>query len=322
MKLCESFLAEKITEYIAYRKERGYKDKNLKYWLCLFDQYLKNNGNQKERFTPSFFLAFRASLKAEPGGVNNIICAVRGFFQFLVRREIVPENPLQDIPTLPSRAYIPFVFSPQQIERLLTAIQKRIRPHQRYFFKDLTGYVALVLLAQCGLRISEPLRLLRTHYFAKEAAIYIENTKFHKDRLIPIPKSAVTHLKNYLAARESLLSQDHNPYLLAGIKQNRFPTHNLYVLFRQAVKDIGLSQPKKVWANTTFAPPTPHSLRHSFAINTLKRIKERGGSAQNALPILATYMGHKKYSNTAVYLKVLDAEQHQRLVDFSKYEDL
>ena len=322
MKPFESFLAEKITEYIAYRKERGYNDENLKYWLCLFDQYLKNNGNQKEGFTPSFFLAFRSSLKAEPGGVNNIICAVRGFFQFLVRREIIAENPLQYIPTLPSRAYIPFVFSPQQIERLLTAIQRRIRPHQRYFFKDLTGYVALVLLARCGLRISEPLRLLRTHYFGKEATIYIENTKFHKDRLIPIPKSVATHLKNYLAAKESLLRQDHNPYLLAGIKQKGFPTHNLYMFFHQAVKDIGLSQPKKVWANTTFAHPTPHSLRHSFAINTLKRIKQRGGSAQNALPILATYMGHKKYSNTAVYLKVLDAEQHQGLVDFSKHEDL
>jgi len=195
------------------------------------------------------------------------------------------------------------------LKKLENFKKKRIRPHQRYFFKDLTGYVALVLLARCGLRISEPLRLLRT-------------TKFHKNRLIPIPKSVATHLKNYLAARESLLRQDHNPYLLAGIKQKGFPTHNLYIFFHQAVKDIGLSQPKKVWANTTFAHRTPYSLRHSFAINTLKRIKARGGSAQNALPILATYMGHKNYSNTAVYLKVLDAEQHQGLVDFSKYEDL
>ena len=322
MKPFESFLAEHINEYIAYRKQRGYRDANVKYWLCLFDQYLKNNGNQKEALSPLFFLSFRKSLKAQSGGVNNTMCAVRKFFLFLMRREIVPENFLQNIPPLPTRAYIPFVFSPQQIEDLLAAIQKRIRLNQRYFFKDLTGYVALVLLARCGLRISEPLGLLRTHYFAKEATIYIENTKFHKDRLIPIPQSVAGHLKNYLAARKSLLRQDHNPYLLPGIKQNIFPTHNLYRLFHQAVKDIGLKSTKKVWANTTFAQPTPHSLRHSFAVNTLKRIKERGGCAQHALPILATYMGHKKYSNTAVYLKVLDAEQHKGLVDFSNCEDL
>lgn len=322
MKPFESVLAEKIKDYITYRKKRGYKDENLSYWLGLFDQYLKNNSNQTDYLTPSFFLSFRKSLKAEPGAVNNIICTVRGFFQFLVRHEIVPENPLQYIPPLPISAYVPFIFSPEQTDQLLAAVQKTIRRSKRYFFKDLTGYISLLLLARCGLRISEPLRLLRTHYSHKEATIYIEKTKFHKDRLIPIPKSVRVQIKNYLATRQSLLGQDHNPYLLAGLKQNRFPTHNVYVLFHQAVKDIGLTQERKALANVTFASPTPHSLRHSFAVNTLTIIKERGGSAQNALPILAAYLGHKRYANTAVYLKVLDAKQRKGLVDFYQYEDV
>jgi integrase/recombinase XerD len=33
--------------------------------------------------------------------------------------------------------------------------------------------------------------------------------------------------------------------------------------------------------------------------------------------VLATFMGHRKYRYTAVYLKVLDAEKRQQLVDFS-----
>ena len=68
--------------------------------------------------------------------------------------------------------------------------------------------------------------------------------------------------------------------------------------------------------------PTPHSLRHSFAINTLKRIKEQGKSAQNALPVLSVYMGHTKYTYTVTYLKFLDADQRQDLADFvtSYYE--
>jgi integrase len=77
-------------------------------------------------------------------------------------------------------------------------------------------------------------------------------------------------------------------------------------------------------ANVSFGSPTPHSLRHSFAVNTLKQIKERGKSLQAALPILAAYMGHRKYRYTAVYLKVLDANQRQQLVDFniSRQKDL
>jgi integrase/recombinase XerD len=67
-----------------------------------------------------------------------------------------------------------------------------------------------------------------------------------------------------------------------------------------------------------FASPTPHSLRHSFAVNTLKRIKERGDCPQHALPVLATYMGHHIYQYTAKYLKFIDAEQRQSLFDFAR----
>ena len=61
-----------------------------------------------------------------------------------------------------------------------------------------------------------------------------------------------------------------------------------------------------------------YSLRHSFAINTLKRIKERGDCPQHALPVLATYMGHHIYQYTAKYLKFIDAEQRQSLFDFAR----
>ncbi len=67
-----------------------------------------------------------------------------------------------------------------------------------------------------------------------------------------------------------------------------------------------------------FGSPTPHSLRHAFAINTLKRIRERGKSAQQALPVLAAYMGHRKYQYTAAYLKVEDPKHIEGLISFSK----
>ena len=94
--------------------------------------------------------------------------------------------------------------------------------------------------------------------------------------------------------------------------------------FDLAVADIGCNEPRRVIGNTTFAKPTPHSLRHAFAINTLARIKRQGRSAQSALPVLSAYMGHSKYRYTAVYLKVLDARQRQGLVDFvtSRQEEL
>ena len=64
--------------------------------------------------------------------------------------------------------------------------------------------MAMVLLARCGLRISEPLRLKLNDYRFDEKTIYIEKTKFKKDRLIPLPQSVAIELENYLAARRCL----------------------------------------------------------------------------------------------------------------------
>ncbi len=69
----------------------------------------------------------------------------------------------------------------------------------------------------------------------------------------------------------------------------------LRFIFHRAVHDIGIDRPRQVIGHMIFASPTPHSLRHSFAVNTLKRVKERGDCPQHALPVLAVYMGHRVF---------------------------
>ncbi len=324
MKRFESFLAPRLEEYLAYRRTLGYVDETLRTCLRTFDRYVKEKAVDQRSLNPLFFLALRKELKGEARTVNNVLSAARGFFQFLMRQGHCPENPLRDIPAQPENAYIPFVFSSDDVERLLQAIQKRIREKREYFCKDLTVYMAILLLVRCGLRISEPLRLLPAHYRHGEKTIYIEKTKFSKDRLIPVPYSAAMEIENYLAVRSALRDNDRNPFLFPGQGRKPLSDKRIYQAFHQTVRDIGLRQPRRIIANTTFGAPTPHSLRHSFAVNTLKRIKKQGGSPQKALPILSVYMGHRKYRYTAVYLKVLDARQRQGLVDFniSRQEDI
>jgi len=96
--------------------------------------------------------------------------------------------------------------------------------------------------------------------------------------------------------------------------------HHVRSFFRRAVKDIGLEQKRKPAGNGNFSSPTPHSLRHSFAVHTLTRIKEQGESAQEALPVLAAYMGHTEYKYTSVYLRVTDALSRKNLVDFALWQ--
>ncbi|MBN2250438.1 MAG: tyrosine-type recombinase/integrase [Campylobacterales bacterium] len=313
MKPFESFLREYLEEYIAYCQKLGYEGRNIRQRLSYLDRAVQSQQAQWESLTPSFFLTLRAHLAVAPRTANAIFTTLRGFFSYLQRIEYWEKNPLVDIPHLPELRFIPFVFSPEEIDLLLRTIQKGIRKAQRHFLNDLAEYIAILLLARCGLRISEPTRLLLTHVRVQEATIYIEKTKFKKDRLIPVPHSVIKEIENYLAVRSSLL-EDTIPYLLISGKQKKLTCRRLYYPFNRAVKEIGLDQPKKVLANTTFGRPTPHSLRHAFAVNTLKRIKEQGKSPQHALPILAAYMGHRHYQDTAIYLKVLDAQQRRQLL--------
>ena len=178
--------------------------------------------------------------------------------------------------------------------------------------------MAILLMARCGLRISEPLRLRRHHYRPEEKTIYIEKTKFKKDRLIPLPMAVATDMQNYLALRDAWLAEQQNPFLLAGFKQKGLNDNTLRNLFHRAVEDIGLKQPRQIIGKMTFSAPTPHSLRHSFAVATLNAVKKRGDCPQNALPVLAAYMGHREYRYTTQYLKVLDAKQRQQLFCFAR----
>lgn len=317
MKAFESFLAQHMEAFIAYRKGLGYDPKNIRIPLLTFDRYVNQQPVPSVVWQPAFYLKIRKDLKLAPSSVNSILYAARCFFEYLARTGQCRSNPLQDVPALPAQAFIPFVFSPEQVEELLTAVCSQIRKNRRCFLSDLSEYLVIVLLARCGMRINEPLRLTIQQYRADEKTIYIEKTKFKKDRLIPIPTDVAEEIGNYLAARAAFAKGPENPFLFIGRRQKGLYDQRIRVVFHAAVKRIGIDRPRQVIGNTIFGNPTPHSLRHSFAVNTLKEAIARGQSAQNVLPVLAAYLGHVEYRHTMKYLKVVDAKSGVRLLNFA-----
>ena len=312
----ESFLAQQFEDYMAYRRQLGYDTENLRWALKTVDRYLISQNADASDLTAAFFLSLQADLRTQNKTINRVLSYTRGLFEYLLRKDYCQHNPLRDIPWLPEEQFIPFIFSPPQIDEMLGAVCHRLRKNSKDFVKDLGSYLATLLLARCGMRIYEPLRLLRHQFRTDDNTLYIEKTKFKKDRLIPIPQAVAAEITNYLAVRHKLWCADANPYLLAASKEKPFYDEFIRRRFHQAVSDIGLKRPRQTIGNTNIGAPTPHCLRHSFAVNTLKRIKDQGKSPQHALPVLAAYLGHSEYKHTAKYLKLLDAEHRHRLVNF------
>ena len=150
MKPFESFLAPKLDEFLTYRQSLGYSLDAIRYHLLLFDRYVMEKNADWHSFQPGFFLEMRSNIKLEKTSVNANIWATRNFFQFLIRQGHMKENPLQDIPILKKNAIVPFIFSPEQTNQLLTAICKRIRKTKHRFLRDLAFYNVVFLLVDAA----------------------------------------------------------------------------------------------------------------------------------------------------------------------------
>ena len=316
MKHFKSFLTEQMEDFIEYRLQLGYSVKAMVHHLKVFDRYVIEKNTTWLSFNPLFFLEFRASLNYENRTKNTGFRTIKMFFNFLVRKDLIQENPLLEIAQLPKNQIVPFIFSPEETDLLIKGVIKLMRRTEQLYLGDFSAYISFLLMARCGLRISETLNLLKANYMPEERTIYIEKTKFKKDRLIPIPKTVVAEINNLLNLRR-LFDKEDNPLLLIKNDQTKLSKSYTAIRFKEVIKYINLEQPRKVIGTTNFCGPSHHSLRHSFAVNTLKRIKLQGKSPQNALPVLATYMGHSEYRYTTKYLKVLDAEHRHQMFDFS-----
>ena len=173
MRTFESFLAPELEAYIRHRASIGLNDKNLRSLLRPFDLYVKEAEADWGSLQATFFLGLRETFDGEASSINGILSAIRCFFAFLVNRGDIAQNPLQDVPPLPLRPHIPFVFSLEEIENLLHAIQEGMYVEQGHDLRNTSIYLAILLMARCGLRISEPLRLLLRDYDPEDGTIYI-----------------------------------------------------------------------------------------------------------------------------------------------------
>ncbi|RLC18193.1 MAG: hypothetical protein DRH93_16805, partial [Deltaproteobacteria bacterium] len=273
MKRFNSFLTEHMEDFIEYRLQLGYSVRNMVHYLKIFDRYVIEKNTTWASFNPLFFLEFRASLHYENRSKNMGCRMVKMFFNFLVRKDLIQENPLLEIAQLPKNQIVPFIFSPEETDLLLNGVIKLMRKTEQFYLGDFSAYISFLLMARCGLRISETLNLLKTNYMPEERTIYIEKTKFKKDRLIPIPKAVADEINNLIDVRRLFFNKENNPLLLVKSNQTKLSKNYTAIKFKEVIKYINLDQPRKVIGTTNFCGPSPHSLRHSFAVNTLKRIK-------------------------------------------------
>ena len=156
----------------------------------------------------------------------------------------------------------------------------------------LTWHHLFGLIAVTGLRISEALAL--TLDDITPDGLIIRDTKFGKSRMVALRPTTWDAVNRYLVERCKESTPDGRLFVLDN---GRYPNSSrARAVFRNLAERVGIREPGAARG------PTPHSLRHSFAVRSLESL-EPGTDPGRHMLALATYLGHAKVSDTYWYLE-------------------
>lgn len=184
---------------------------------------------------------------------------------------------------------IPYIFSQDNIQRLVQAAsQLGYRSLRRQTYSTL-----FALLVCTGLRVSEAIRLRFEDITAD--GLVIRCSKFRKSRLVPLHETAQAGLNRYLQHRRPYAPFD--DHVFVSLRRKPLLLTDVETAFHTAADRIGLQrkpgQPR----------PTPHSLRHTFAVRALETCPNGRDQITEHMLALSTYLGHAKVSDTYWYLE-------------------
>ena len=300
---CRSFLKKSMADYLAIQRALGRDYETPERTLRGLDFFLVRHYPKARSFTAPMFAAWADGLRQlYPTTARMRMLCVRKFCCHVARSHsemFIPE--LRTFPKeLPHQA--PYLLSESEVARLLAATTT-IRATRNKPLHPQTIRLAFLLLFCCGLRHSEVLKLRLADIDTETMVLRINETKFYKSRLVPLSPSVAGELRQYLAQRRQT-NMPMEP--TAPLVWNGWPRRNGQV-FALTTSPFWVNWQRVCRCAQVFdhhgRPPRIHDLRHSFAVEALRRAYSTGQNAQVVLPRLARYMGHAGIQFTHYYLK-------------------
>jgi integrase/recombinase XerD len=298
-----SGLAASLRRYLAIKRALGRAFRNEEDTLRQWDDFLWRHFGKAREIKPQMFQRWAQAIPATlcPTVRRNRLRIVRNFLLYYARRH--PRTHIPDPSTFPKPIphQTPRLVSPAEMARVLATATLLPSSHQNPI-RSATIRLALILLYCCGLRRGELLRLRMRHFDPQQNVLHVENTKFHKSRLVPLPDSVAEEVRRYLALRQrQRLPTDPEDFLLWSqdprARQCVYSAPALANNWQLLCLTVGVLDGRG-------RPPRLHDLRHSFAVEALQRWYRQGGEVPSKLVHLATYLGHVSptYTHHYVYL--------------------
>jgi site-specific recombinase XerD len=220
-------------------------------------------------------------------GIARKVSALRSYFGFLKRQNVITVDPMADIPRpkINPRAALRKHLVKDDALRLLHSVRENSRDPQR----DLT---LLALFLYGGLRISEAISLRPEDLKFNEGLVEVLHAKGQKQRAVPLPQAAMDILRTYLAERRF----PDAPYLFTSNTGARLSRSSAYYIVKQFVRALHLDP-----------AISPHKLRHTCATLLLE--------AGVDLRFIQEFLGHADISTTQIYAHVSAAKLREVILE-------
>ncbi|HKO63435.1 MAG TPA: site-specific tyrosine recombinase XerD [Pyrinomonadaceae bacterium] len=211
-----------------------------------------------------------------PSSVARAVSAARGFFRFLMLDGHIKHHPAEDLDTPQKFSYLPKFLTEEEIDQLFAAPNIATEEGVR-------DRAMLELMYAAGLRVSELVSLKQTEVDLLAGVVNCHG-KGSKERRVPVGKSAIHWLQQYMAVKAAYGRPAYpNLFLKAG---------------KPLTRQIAWAIIKKHAATAGISDVSPHTLRHSFATHLL----QHGADSRSVQALL----GHSDISTTQIYTHITD----------------
>ena len=249
-----------------------------------FFQFLKLRGigslDKVDNHTLRHYISWLMEQGIARVSIARKLSAVRSFFRYLAREEILPTNPIKKVSSPKLDRLLPSFLTVEETVRLLTTPDLSKPEGQR-------DRALLELLYASGIRVSElvNLDLNQVNLDTNEIRVW---GKGSKERLTLIGEPAALALSTYINhGRLELLGDKRNSALFLNRYGGRLPARRVQKILEKYARSID----KRVH---------PHMLRHTFATHLLD-----GGAD---LRVVQELLGHARLSSTQIYTHVTKSQ--------------
>ena len=217
-----------------------------------------------------------------PSSIARAVSTVRGFYKLLLRDGFIKEDPTSELLSLKYPKKLPSFLTEDELEVLLHATNLGTT-------LGLRDRALLELIYATGLRVSEAISLTLADLDMERGVVSCRG-KGSKQRFIPVGRSALKYVREYLNVRQELVGNNPSQRLFVRKTGGAVTRQDVWQLIRKYVQPLGLSG------------VSPHSLRHSFATHLM----QRGADSRS----VQTLLGHSDLGTTQIYTHITN--QHLR----------